>query len=238
MHTRFHFSGTVARRYDAFNHLASLGLDFYWRWVASRRVGKSLKSSPGPHRVLDLAGGTLDMALAVRKRMRGIPGIEIIATDLSHEMLALGRRKLEKKGAMEIATLNAAGSLPFPDSSISASACAFGVRNFTRLDEELGEMARVLRPGGRFYTLEFFRPETRTLRFMMAFFKKLLFPLHALVLRGDRDSYGYLARSIEGFLSAPEYRERLEKQGLEPVETRKFFFGLVHLVVGEKERRT
>ena len=152
----------ISGRYDLLNRLLSMGIDIRWRRVALRM----LRERGIPGRVLDVATGTADLALALAA---DLPEAEVIGVDLSEGMLGVGRQKVERNGLRSRVRLEQADAenLPFEDGSFDAVTVAFGVRNFENLDKGLGELQRVLRPGGHLMVLEFSRPTSPLVKGLM-----------------------------------------------------------------------
>jgi len=203
---------SVASRYDLMNDLMSGGLHRLWK----DRLVRLMDPRPG-QTILDVAGGTGDIALRCARRTDG--KARIIVCDLSSAMLAEGRAKMVDQGILggiEWITGNAE-ELPLPARSVDTYCIAFGLRNVTRIDKALSEAARVLKPGGRFFCLEF-SPGVKPLlkpvydRFCM----EVLPRLGALVAQ-DRDSYQYLAESIRKFPDQKTLAKRMEIAGLSQV---------------------
>ena len=139
----------IARRYDFLNHFLSLGTDRRWRRRAIAAIGR-LKQ---PARILDVATGTADLAIAALK----LGNVKVTGVDISHKMLEEGKKKIERMGLTDKIDLLIAPSeeLPFPDSSFDVSMAAFGVRNFADTAAGLSEMHRVLADDGVIMVLEF-----------------------------------------------------------------------------------
>lgn len=189
----------IARRYDFANHLLSGGVDFWWRRRAARMV-----QGWQPRRVLDLASGTGDMALALAKVL---PAAEITAADFSAEMLAIARRK----GVTQTVVTDAL-ALPFPDRSFDCVTVAFGLRNMQDWGAALREMARVLVPGGHLLVLDFSMPTSALLPVYKVYLHHVLPGLAGLVT-GKKDAYEYLGATIEKFPSGPRMVAFLEQNG-------------------------
>jgi demethylmenaquinone methyltransferase/2-methoxy-6-polyprenyl-1,4-benzoquinol methylase len=191
--------GRIARRYDLANHVLSGGVDFLWR----RRVAKIVENWR-PKRVLDLATGSGDLALAIQRRL---PEATVVATDFSPEMLEVARRK----GVREIVLADAL-HLPFESGSFDCVTVAFGLRNMADWSAALCEMSRVLRAGGHLLVLDFSMPRG-ALRPAYRFYLHRCLPRLASLVTGQRDAYDYLGGSIEKFPSGGEMAELIEKSG-------------------------
>ena len=148
---------SISRRYDRFNHVASLGIDRLWR-------RRAISSLPRKLNVLDVAAGTADVSIGLVKQGRAS---SVVGIDISEGMLEVGRKKVAKAGLDGIVELVVAdcAELPFADNSFDAVTCAYGVRNFAQLDRGLAEMYRVLKHGGQLRILEFTYPQNRFVRF-------------------------------------------------------------------------
>ena len=149
----------IAGMYDRLNRVQSLGLDVLWRHRALARLARV---SPSPHRILDLATGTADLAIAAARRF---PSAHVTGVDLTPAMLEVGRRKVEAAGLAGRVALEEgdACALARANGSADAVVCAFGFRNFPDRAAALREVARVLSPGGHLLVLELFRPRFRVL---------------------------------------------------------------------------
>lgn len=189
----------IARRYDLANHLLSAGADFIWRARASNLV-----RGWRPARVLDLACGSGDLALALQDKVRGA---EIVAADFSPEMLAVAR----SKGVRETVLADAL-ALPFDDCAFDAVTVAFGLRNMKDWGGALREMARVLRPGGHLLVLDFSMPAPAIRPFYLFYLRNVL-PRAAGWITGERDAYDYLGGSIEAFPSGEAMTRLIEENG-------------------------
>ncbi len=213
----------VARKYDAANRIMSGGIDIVWRKKAITRLLDGLGEAP---RILDLGAGTLDGALEIARRA---PGARVAAADFAREMLRAGRQKLS--GAA-IDTHAADGhDLPYRDGAFDGAFSAFCVRNLRDLPRGLGELRRVVRPGGRVVILEFLRPD-KTRFFFDRIWNPHVLPLLGWAVTGDREAYRYLPDSIAHFRSTAELAALMNDVGFASVETKALFpSGVATMVV-------
>ena len=206
----------VAGRYDRLNRVQSLGLDVLWR---KRALACRARAVPSPRRILDLATGTADFALAAA---RCFPDARVTGVDLTPAMLDVGRRKVETAGLANRIALEEgdACALACADEAFDTVLCAFGFRNFPDRAAALHEVARVLVPGGHLLVLELFKPRSRALAAATAAWMACVARLFA---RGAREDYAYLRASIGETCTAAEFERLASDAGLEAVQ-RKFFF--------------
>ena len=221
--------GEIAPRYDALNHLLSLGIDRYWRWRTVR-----LAPPEGAAPILDLCTGTGDLALAYHKAAAG--QAEIVGADFTHEMLVIARQKGARLGSSAPRFLEAdAQRLPFADNQFQLVSVAFGLRNVADTDQGLREMARVCRPGGRVVVLEFSLPEWQPLRFLYGwYFRNVLPRIGQALARNRQGAYNYLPQSVTEFPQGRALAERMKSAGLAEVRFWPFSFGVATLYVGRK----
>jgi len=212
---------SVAARYDLMNDLMSAGLHRLWKRFTVEQSGLR----PG-QRVLDVAGGTADLAIQFARRV-GASG-EVVLTDINPAMLALGRDRMLDAGIMAPAVQCDAEHLPFADAHFDCVSVAFGLRNMTRKDRALAEMHRVLKPGGRLLVLEFSRVWQPLQPLYDAYSLKVL-PLIGKLVANDSDSYRYLAESIRVHPGQEQLKSLLEQAGLERVEYFNLSAGVVAL---------
>ena len=201
---------SVAQRYDLMNDLMSAGLHRIWKRFAVELCGVREGA-----KVLDVAGGTGDLAMQLAKRA-GDEG-EVWLTDINAEMLARGRDRLNDAGYSLPAMRCDAEKLPFASSYFDCVTVAFGLRNMTHKDIALDEMLRVLRPGGRLMVLEFSRVWQPLAPLYDAYSLKVLPVLGKLVSK-DADSYRYLAESIRVHPSQKELASMMREAGFERVD--------------------
>ena len=215
----------LAPRYDAFNRWASLGLDRRWRRVAVAELGL-----PPGARVLDVATGTGDLALAA-----AAAGARVTGVDFAPSMLRRARAKAAASGRALAVQVARAEALPFAGAAFDGVVSAFAMRNVRPfLDDVLGEMARVLRPGGRVAILEFSAPRAPIVRFGHALYTRGLVPLVGRMLTGEREPFDYLNRSIDAWDAPERFGARLARAGFAGVRFRLLSFGTVAVHSGTR----
>ena len=212
----------VAPRYDLMNRLMTGGQDAGWR----REVIRHARLAPGA-RLLDLGAGTGDLG---REALRQQPGVYVTLSDFSIGMMRQGMRR---GSALSWSAADAL-SLPFPDAVFDALVSGFLLRNVADLPRALGEMRRVLRPGGRMVALDTTRPARSLLTpFIWAYMHRII-PALGWLLTGQRDAYTYLPDSSERFLKAEDLALQMEAAGLCEVGFRRLNFGTIAIHWGEK----
>ena len=215
---------SVATRYDLMNDLMSGGLHRLWK----RYTIMVANPQPG-QRVLDIAGGTGDLALAFAKKV-GASG-EVVHTDINEAMLRTGRDRLLDAGVILPTTVCDAEALPFPNEYFDVVSVAFGLRNMTHKDTALREMARVLKPGGRLLVLEFSQV-AQPLRKAYDLYSFQILPRLGRLVAGDADSYRYLAESIRMHPNQEELKALMKSNGFGHVDYHSMTGGVVALHVG------
>lgn len=208
----------IAKGYDRFNHLTSLGIDKTWRC-------KAVKMMQAAERVLDVAVGTGDLALEMLKRNKAQ---RVVGIDLSEGMMQIGREKAARNGYSERVVFEAASALelPYPDASFDAVTCAYGIRNFSDPDQGLREMQRVLRPGGQLIILEFSLPQNPFIRWMYDFyFNQVMTRIGSLITK-DRSAFRYFYQSVKHFIWGEEMLQHLRDAGFANPKYRLQTFGI------------
>ncbi len=204
---------SVADQYDLMNDLLSLGIHRWWK-----RFAINLTGVKAGDRVLDLAGGTGDLAGRLAPLVG--PTGQVILADINAAMLEEGRRRLTDAGLVgNIAYVQAdAEQLPFPDNSFDCITIAFGLRNVTHKDRALVAMQRVLKPGGCALILEFSHPTAPGLKPLYDLYSFTVMPLVGRLVANDADSYRYLAESIRLHPDQETLRKMMERAGFERCE--------------------
>ncbi len=225
---------SVASRYDLMNDLMSGGVHRLWRaamidWL-NPRPGQCL---------VDVAGGTGDIAFRVIERVGVARAGPIVVCDLTPEMIAQGRDRAIDRGLLPGQLQGGpywvcadAERLPLPDRSMDAVTIAFGLRNVTRIERALAEARRVLRPGGRFLCLEFSRVAVPALAQLYELYSFSVLPALGGLVTGDREAYVYLAESIRRFPDQIALAELMTAAGLEQVRYRNLSGGIAALHSG------
>jgi demethylmenaquinone methyltransferase/2-methoxy-6-polyprenyl-1,4-benzoquinol methylase len=222
---------SVAPRYDLMNDLMSGGVHRLWK----NAMIDAVHPRPG-ERFLDVAGGTGDIAFRIVKRQQRQKGdrADVTICDVNPAMLAVGRDRAVDRGLLHGLTWTTgdAESLPFPDRSFDGYTIAFGLRNVTDIDQALGEAWRVLKPGGRFYCLEFSKVTSAPLGRVYDAYSERALPLIGRLVAKDAESYRYLHESIRRFPPQRELAERMRRAGLANVAWRDMTLGVVALHSG------
>jgi demethylmenaquinone methyltransferase/2-methoxy-6-polyprenyl-1,4-benzoquinol methylase len=217
---------SVARNYDVMNDLMSAGVHRLWKDA----MVEWLNPQPG-WRVLDVAGGTGDVAFRIADYARGHGGDARIAVcDINADMLGEGRARAAEKGQSGIEWIcGDAEALPVPDTSQDAYTIAFGIRNVTHIDRALVEARRVLKPGGRFLCLEFSRVMAPVLDTLYERYSFAVLPKLGEWVAKDGESYRYLAESIRRFPPQAVFAKMIAAAGLSNVKVRNLAGGIVAL---------
>lgn len=198
----------ISQRYDFLNHLLSLNIDKGWR----RKVVKTVAEKK-PEKILDVATGTADLAIALTKANPK----EITGIDISAGMLSVGQKKIEARKLDKIITLTQADSenLPFEDESFDVVTVAFGVRNFENLEKGLSEIQRVLRKDGKLLVLEFSQPSSFPFKQLYKFYFKNILPGLGKLVSKDSSAYTYLPESVDAFPYGDRFITILNKLGFQ-----------------------
>ncbi|WP_410795960.1 class I SAM-dependent methyltransferase [Parvularcula sp. LCG005] len=225
---------SVAPAYDIMNDLMSAGLHRVWKSVLLDR----LAPQPG-QTLLDVAGGTGDIALGFLERAasrpaRGRPEAKAIVCDINHAMMLAGqdREAARPFGANFAQVCGNAEAVPLPDASVDRYTIGFGIRNVTNRDRALKEAYRVLKPGGRFFCLEFSRPVTEGYHRIYRAYSDHIIPAMGQAVAGDRESYRYLVESIKRFPPQEQFAAEVRDAGFARVSVENLSGGIVALHSG------
>ena len=208
--------GRVAPRYDLMNHAMGAGIDIYWRWKLARAV-----RAQQPARVLDLAAGSCDVLLEMRRQK--VCTEFIAGGDFCLPMLKIG----QAKGATNLLASDGL-RLPFADASFDAVTIAFGLRNFSDRLAGLREMRRVLRPGGRAYVLEFSHPVAWLSPAYFGYMRNIM-PIYSRLFTPEEGAYRYLGESIRTFPKQPVLAGMMVEAGFASASWTNFALGIVAL---------
>ena len=218
----------VASRYDIMNDVMSGGVHRLWKdammdWLAPR----------AGQRLLDVAGGTGDVAF---RFLRRAPGATATVLDMTEDMLTEGQKRAEAERMADRLTWVAgdAMALPFADATFDTYTISFGIRNVTRIADALSEAFRVLKPGGRLMVLEFSRVENPALAWAYDRYSFNVIPAMGQVIAGDSESYRYLVESIRKFPDQETFAGMIRAAGFEQVKYRNLTLGVAALHSGWK----
>jgi len=218
---------SISSRYDFLNHFLSLGIDHIWRRKAIREL-KSLQ----PKRILDLATGTGDFAIAA---LRLNPD-KIVGMDISKGMLSMGEIKMKKRGFDQVIEMKLGDSeaLPFENDSFDAITVGFGVRNFENLTLGLSEMLRVTRKDGKIIILEFSKPKKFPVKQAFYLYSKYFIPFFGKRISKDAKAYSYLPESVAAFPEGEEFKNILSQIGYRNVQSKLVSGGIATIYIAEK----
>ncbi len=225
---------SVADQYDLMNDFMSLGVHRLWKDKFIRMIRPRLEKDGRLMDYLDVAGGTGDIAFRIRKKIG--TGANITLCDLNENMLNVGKDRAIDKGWIndfEWVTGNAE-SLPFQDNSVDIYTIAFGLRNVTHIDTALSEAYRALRPGGKFFCLEFSHVTPALLAKAYDLYSYNVIPKIGKKIANDEDSYQYLVESIRKFPTQKNLCERIKNVGFKRAKYNNLSAGIVAIHQGTK----
>jgi len=222
----------IAFRYDFLNRFLSGGIDIYWR----KRAIKELKALQ-PKKLLDVATGTADMAIMSHKFLNPET---IIGIDISEGMLQLGRKKIANLLLNKQIALYQGDSeaINFATDTFDAITVAFGVRNFENLGKGLGEMKRVLKPGGKLVILEFSKPRQSVLKGLYSLYMRVVTPGIGRLISKNREAYQYLNDSVQKFPEGNDFITIMNDIGYTATYFKKLTGGICTIYCGSKNNST
>ena len=208
----------VASKYDIMNDIMSLGAHRYWKellidWLSPEKE----------MHIIDVAGGTGDVARRFLKRVKGKGKATVC--DPNEFMVEEGKKNHTFKDKIEWIVASAE-DLPFKENTFDAYLVSFGVRNFSNIEKSLGEAYRVLKPGGKFYCLEFSKAENETISSVYNFYSSII-PVMGKIIVGDEKPYEYLTKTISNFPSQENFKKIIEGTKFKDVNYRNIFNGIV-----------
>lgn len=218
----------IAPTYDRLNHILSLSIDKIWR----RRVVKALQKL-GAKRILDIATGTGDLAIAMAQK---IEGSTICGADLSPQMLAVARQKVASAALEERISLmeGNAEKLELESESFDAVTIAFGIRNFENKERCLTELHRVLSVGGHLVILEFSNPKSRVIGWFYRLYSHKILPWVGGLISRNRSAYEYLPASVDSFPNPDKFSQIIEGAGFRMVKRNSQSFGIAQIYIAQK----
>ncbi|MFM2191584.1 MAG: bifunctional demethylmenaquinone methyltransferase/2-methoxy-6-polyprenyl,4-benzoquinol methylase [Bacteroidota bacterium] len=217
----------IAPKYDFLNRLMSLGIDIQWRKKVIKRLQAARKGQ-----FLDVATGTADLAIM----LASLQPKKVIGIDISQQMLNKGDEKIIEANVQDIVSLQKADSenLPFADNTFDAATVSFGARNFENLDKGLGEMYRVLSPGGILIILEFSKVKVFPLKQLFAFYFRYITPTIGKIFSKNNTAYSYLPESVAAFPEGEEMCSILHKIGFKNSTCTPLSFGIASIYQATK----
>ena len=222
----------VANKYDIMNDLMSLGVHRLWKNKFCDYIDK-LDSN-----ILDVAGGTGDIALKLKEkaRLKNLHNNHVTLCDINYEMLACARDKAIDKNFLKNIDFicGDAENLPFANDSFDYYTIAFGIRNVPKIDEALKEAYRVLKKGGKFLCLEFSKVEAEPIKQIYDFYSFNVIPKIGKITAKNEDAYKYLVESINLFPAQEEFASMIEQAGFKRVSFQNLTFGIAAIHIGHK----
>ena len=218
----------IAPTYDRLNHILSINIDRLWR----RRVVRLVRRMR-PRRILDVATGTGDLAIAMARK---IPDCRILGVDLSEQMLAIAHEKIKARGLDEhiVLSVGDAEHLDIADGSVDVATVAFGVPNFENLEQGLREMHRTINEGGHIVILEFSTPRSRLFGALYRWYSHTVLPFVGRLISRDGAAYDYLPSSVDEFPAPERFMEIMREAGFKNCKAQSQSFGIAQIYTAER----
>lgn len=222
------FFDEIASTYDPINKVLSVGIDTLWR----KNFRKNLPDKQGLV-CIDLASGTGDVAIELAKDSRVT---HVLGTDLSKEMLEIGKLKVKKRGFDAKINMQIGDGVHIPqkDNSFDVATISFGVRNFEDYKKSLVNVHRILRPGGKVMILEFSLPKNRLVKHLYLFYFRSVLPRIGNILSGHSFAYTYLNKTVESFPYGKHFTDAMEEAGFKNTNIHTLTLGIASFYTGEK----
>lgn len=216
----------IAFRYDFLNHILSMGIDFYWRKEVVKQAQKA-----NPSKIIDLATGTADLAIALSI----IKNTKIIGLDISKEMLNIANEKINKKNlSNRVNVIEGDGeSIPLKSEIFDLATISFGIRNYENPNKGLQEINRVLTNQGKIIILEFSKPSNFLIEKLYGLYFSRIVPFIG-GLFSQKKAYTYLPSSVETFPSGEKFKDLLTKNGFASIKSKPLTFGIVTIYTATK----
>ena len=213
----------IAARYDFLNNLLSLGIYKVWR----RELVKAAQPLPKYARLLDVATGTGDIALAMAR----LKPLTIVGIDISEKMVQIGKRKVKEAGLSELIFLQTgdAEDIHYPDDRFNLVTVAYGVRNFANLERGLKEIKRVMVPGGKLLILEFMTPRNTLFSKFYRFYFRNILPTVGGIVSANKKAYSYLPASVQQFPDGEQFLTILQNIGFVNTQCKRLTQGVAGL---------
>ena len=211
----------IAQYYDKLNHILSFRMDVVWRRIATRHINNN------PKKILDIATGTGEFALAIAKHTNA----QVIGIDISHKMIKIGKQKVQDNKLSNRISLQIGDGekLTFQNNSFDAITSGFGIRNFENMNQGLAECYRTLKKDGILLILEPSMPSMPILKHIYTVYFSYLLPFLGRIISRDKNAYQYLRDSVKAFPNQSEFLKKLEEIGFKKCKHIPISFGIVSL---------
>ena len=218
----------IAPKYDTLNHRLSWQIDRYWRKKAIKDL-----IAHHPQHILDIATGTGDFAILSAEMLKPV---RLVGADISEGMMEIGRKKVSEKGLQDIISFEKEDCLhlSYADNTYDAVTAAFGIRNFSNLDQGLKEMCRVLKTGGHLSIVELTTPVSFPMKQLFHIYSHTVLPVYGRLISKDTSAYSYLTKSIEAFPQGEQMVEILRKAGFREASFKRLTFGICTMYFATK----